>query len=103
MTAYKKLEQRHTTNVFNKSKYQIQTSNVSVFNMFVRLYTFSMCVFNQGSRSSRQLIAKPIKCEQGSLLITKENYLFYKLDLYFKDLHFKNFKLCFSFWISAVN
>lgn len=49
-------------------------------------------------------MAKPIKCEQTTLLVTKEIYLFcYKLDLYFNDLQINDMTLHFSFWISTVN
>ena len=61
-------------------------SNVSVFNTFsmyfniLLQYTFSTCVFNQGSQSSRQSMAKPDKCEQTSPLLTKRNFAFQFLD-----------------------
>ena len=44
-----------------------------------------------------------IKCEEASLLLTKEkNLLPYKLDLYFNDSFINDFTLNLSFWISAV-
>ena len=45
-----------------------------------------------------------IKCEEASLLLTKEkNLLPYKLDLYFNDTYINDFTLNLSFWISTVN
>ena len=57
-----------------------------------------MCAFNLDSQSSWQLMAKPIKCKQTSLLLTKEKYLFYyKPYFYLNDLHFNDFILFSSF------
>ena len=60
--------------------------------------------FNESSRSSQHFIIKQINWKQTSLLLAKEEYLFYcKLDFYFDGRYFNDLTLSFSFWIYAVS
>ena len=69
-----------------KGKCQIQKLKFSVLNTFLCIHTFLMGLFNQSSCSDRQFMAKPINCEQISLLLTKKKYLFYhKLESLLND------------------
>ena len=54
-------------------------------------------VFSKSTQSNWQFITKPINCEQKTLWLSKEKYLFsQELDLYFNGLYFNDSTVYFS-------
>ena len=64
-----------------------------------------MCIFDQGSQTSQQFMAKPIICKKTSLLLNKgEIYVLLQTRFVFELFLFQyDFNLYFSFWIPTVN
>ena len=78
-------------------------SNIKVkhqcFNTLLCFCGFSMCIFDQGSQTSQQFMAKPIICKKTSLLLNKgEIYVLLQTRFVFELFLFQyDFNLYFSF------